>query len=420
MLTNFMSHIKGQIIATEEDKINQNVPKNSVTLGALRSHTAKVSTKFVSSFKTQSNKVTNYIWNKEDHINGNYRKNNLSSEEKERLRTNPPSLLEQLKWPVLVNNSFQWSPSVNSDDPEEEDIIEKFIRVIKVEDCYDNSQDTFYNHPTRRRNDREEIRRKLAMGFDEDFERPLRKPSLQSRLQSGMNLQICFMNETASDCESQCSDTESTQDRIEDNVVDVTGSTTSLNIKGSTPIPTKMRKSKSGLTGKEPMDFFTRQAQLQTEARMALGQAKEMARMQMEIEKQQKKKSPIADIVRESMLKIGVHFPDSKRRVSRQILTDMNIAQLQVIVNDLHTQIESLNGDLVTMLLERDDLHMEQDSMLVDIEDLTKHMGAKELSLREEQSETQSLSNARCSPKMTASPKRPRSKSLKLTGSPRK
>lgn len=30
---------------------------------------------------------------------------------------------------------------------------------------------------------------------------------------SGMNLQICFMNETASDCESQCSDTESTQDR---------------------------------------------------------------------------------------------------------------------------------------------------------------------------------------------------------------
>ncbi|MPC12169.1 Schwannomin-interacting protein 1 [Portunus trituberculatus] len=79
---------------------------------------------------------------------------------------------------------------------------------------------------------------------------------------------------------------------------------------------------------------------------------------------------------------IGVPFPDSKRRISRQILTDMNVAQLQVIVNDLHTQIESLNEDLVTFLMERDDLHMEQDSMLVDIEDLTKHIGAKELSLR--------------------------------------
>ena len=40
-------------------------------------------------------------------------------------------------------------------------------------------------------------------------------------------------------------------------------------------------------------------------------------------------------------LQIGVPFPDSKRRISRQILTDMNVAQLQVIVNDLHTQIES-------------------------------------------------------------------------------
>ena len=30
-----------------------------------------------------------------------------------------------------------------------------------------------------------------------------------------MNLQICFMNETASDCESQCSDTESTQDHVD-------------------------------------------------------------------------------------------------------------------------------------------------------------------------------------------------------------
>ncbi len=71
-----------------------------------------------------------------------------------------------------------------------------------------------------RRNDREEIRRKLAMGAD-DPEPPgggaffsgggaggagLKKPSLPSRLQSGMhlhgnNLQICFMNEATSDQE---------------------------------------------------------------------------------------------------------------------------------------------------------------------------------------------------------------------------
>lgn len=92
--------------------------------------------------------------------------------------------------------------------------------------------------------------------------------------------------------------------------------------------------------------------------------------MQMEVERQQKKKSPIADIV-------GISFPDSRHRLSRQLLNDMNVAQLQVIVNDLHSQIESHNEDLVKFLLERDDLHMEQDSMLVDIEDMTRFLGAK-------------------------------------------
>ncbi|XP_013786803.1 myb-like protein P, partial [Limulus polyphemus] len=62
----------------------------------------------------------------------------------------------------------------------------------------------------RRQHDREEIRRKLAMDSDsEDYycgERVTKKPSLSTRLQSGMNLQICFMNETASDQESLGSD----------------------------------------------------------------------------------------------------------------------------------------------------------------------------------------------------------------------
>lgn len=74
------------------------------------------------------------------------------------------------------------------------------------------------------------------------------------------------------------------------------------------------------------------------------------------------------------MKKVGVPLPQQKRRVSRQTLTDLNVAQLQVIVNDLHSQIETFNANLVQLLMDRDDLHMGQDAMLVDIEDLTRYL----------------------------------------------
>uniref|UniRef100_A0A131YYC6 Schwannomin-interacting protein 1 n=1 Tax=Rhipicephalus appendiculatus TaxID=34631 RepID=A0A131YYC6_RHIAP len=285
----------------------------------------------------------------------------------------------------------------------------------------------------RRRNDREAIRQKLAMDTDveESFgiERTNRKPSLAVRLQESKNLQICFMNETAAELDSlelsgatarpheDSSTQQATSQQGNANTSSVglpngllnASSDVSLLQTSSKPAqctsPPVRRGSHEEAAPKRPSfffnrrkswrqkktdgsgeakkeasseswngeDFATRQARLQAEARAALAQAKEMARMQMEVERQQKKKSPIADIV-------GISFPDSRHRLSRQMLNDMNVAQLQVIVNDLHSQIESHNEDLVKFLLERDDLHMEQDSMLVDIEDMTRYLGAKNMS----------------------------------------
>ncbi|CAG9863025.1 unnamed protein product [Phyllotreta striolata] len=247
----------------------------------------------------------------------------------------------------------------------------------------------------RRRTDREEIRRRLAMGSEDDYysDRPGRKPSLQSRLQSGMNLQICFMNESLSDTDSPSSDSECpmTNPKHHKSNNNATKSPTKIEKGTLAPAPARPATLSLGQQAaqivREPLqevDFFTRQARLQTEARMALAQAKEMARMQMEIEKQRQKKSPITEMIRTSMEKVGIPFPEDKRRLSRQILTDMNVAQLQVIVNDLHTQIENLNESLVKFLMARDDLHMEQDSMLVDIEDLTRYLGAKEQVIKEQ------------------------------------
>ncbi|XP_076323846.1 uncharacterized protein LOC143232380 isoform X2 [Tachypleus tridentatus] len=274
----------------------------------------------------------------------------------------------------------------------------------------------------RRQHDREEIRRKLAMDSDsEDYycgEKVTKKPSLSTRLQSGMNLQICFMNETASDQESQGSDhdTEISSDKeiappqssVKENDHKTDISNKEKTISSTTLVESTNCSPASGTKRQRPSfffsrpkswnlrsslkdgeeknrkanlgeDFMTRHARLQAEARMALAQAKEMARMQMDIERRKKKKSPIADVV-------GIILPDGCHRLSRQLLTDMNLAQLQVIVNDLHTQIENLNEELVQLLLERDDLHMQQDSMLVDIEDLTRYLGAKNEALRNQQS----------------------------------
>ncbi|KXJ68473.1 hypothetical protein RP20_CCG002953 [Aedes albopictus] len=62
---------------------------------------------------------------------------------------------------------------------------------------------------------------------------------------------------------------------------------------------------------------------------------------------------------------------NDKRRVSRQFLTCLNIAQLQIIVNNLQTYIELLNDELVQLLMKRDELQMSQDATLIDIEDLS-------------------------------------------------
>lgn len=123
---------------------------------------------------------------------------------------------------------------------------------------------------------------------------------------SGMNLQICFMNETPSDTESPCSETDSSP-----------GSTpTSLNSKQPQKQQMPIRPQVLSLpplrldTGSnsapiDEADFFARQARLQTEARMALAQAKEMAHMQMEVERQRLKQSPITEMVRSSLEKVS-------------------------------------------------------------------------------------------------------------------
>ncbi|KAL4220228.1 AMME chromosomal region protein 1-like [Mactra antiquata] len=243
-----------------------------------------------------------------------------------------------------------------------------------------------------RRNDREEIRKKLAMGAeddgidddDDDDETTYTKPNLQSRLHSG--LQICFVNESPGDTDNEGMSPR--QQEFHDNakllkkvsnLVDSDNNlSTVTDLNNPSPTTTSLTQCCSPPRLKveeKPEDFHSRQEQLQNEAKLALAQAGTMAHMQLEIEKQTKKKSPMAEMV--GIPGLGDRH---RKKLSIRQLQQMNLASIQVLYNDLQTQIENLNEELVHLLMERDELHMEQDSMLVDIEDLTRR--AEELAER--------------------------------------
>ncbi|XP_015228710.1 schwannomin-interacting protein 1-like isoform X2 [Cyprinodon tularosa] len=218
------------------------------------------------------------------------------------------------------------------------------------------------------RNERESIRQKLALGSFYDDEPVIytscSKSTPSLRLQSGVNLQVCFVNDSSSDKDSDAEDSR-------------TETETSLD----TPSP--MSKQSSSLSDRDtaeedsdPLDdcsgFWRVQRRLQEEARVALALARPMARMQVEVERQIQlhRRSPVADL-----LPNLPHISEGlvKWNLKRGDMRDMSLGQLQVITNDLHSQIQNLNEELVQLLLMRDELHVEQDAMLVDIEDLTRH-----------------------------------------------
>ncbi|XP_075793914.1 schwannomin-interacting protein 1 isoform X1 [Pelodiscus sinensis] len=255
--------------------------------------------------------------------------------------------------------------------------LEKHLAGLQFQEEEIRNQSQKTNYTSAQKNERESIRQKLALGsfFDDGPGiytscSKSGKPSLSSRLQSGMNLQICFVNDSGSDKDSDADDSK-TETSLDTPLSPMSKQSSSYSDRDTTEEESESL---------DDMDFLTRQKKLQAEAKMALAMAKPMAKMQVEVEKQNRKKSPVADLL--------PHMPHiseclMKRSLKPTDLRDMTIGQLQVIVNDLHSQIESLNEELVQLLLIRDELHTEQDAMLVDIEDLTRHAESQQKHMAE-------------------------------------
>jgi len=101
---------------------------------------------------------------------------------------------------------------------------------------------------------------------------------------------------------------------------------------------------------------------------LALTNCHKIARRKFQILKQKEVESEENKL--EKLLGRKIPRDEATGRFTVESLCHLNTPTLQVIVNDLHSKIERLNEHLVLQVIEKDELQIEQDSQLVDIDDL--------------------------------------------------
>ncbi|VDK50646.1 unnamed protein product [Anisakis simplex] len=198
------------------------------------------------------------------------------------------------------------------------------------------------------------VRRRLALQVDQltagPSPRVLTRPSksnLGFRLKTAMNLQVCYMNDIEDD-EDADSDSSSDDD------FGVPKSKSAPNLRGHVHDGSSMNASqlRKQIASNQPNE---RRLVLENETKLMLAKAKQTAKMQMELEK--------------------LYAPRSSKlpkKVTRIQLSKMSCRQLMEIYDQLSKRIDVENAELMRLLVERDSLHMQQDSMLVDIEDMIR------------------------------------------------
>lgn len=267
----------------------------------------------------------------------------------------------------LQDESFEPTPRTSGLDSCS--VVDRFIRVIE-------SKDQVQPQPEQHRlKTREEIRKKLA-----DFSDSAPKKSGSKK---AADLEVCYINETAELEEDPLKDDDDDEEDYEPVETQVRVQLPQAHPAQPDPSlsePGRFPRSKSDWEAfrnpqlacadiSVPEDNqagrYPTLSDLQAEAALALTNCQKFARRKIDAEKHRR------DIEAGQALK-SLIGREIGRRLSPESLNSLNLATLQVIVNNYLNRIEKLNEELVKLLLEKDELQIEQDSQLVDIDDLSQ------------------------------------------------
>jgi len=251
----------------------------------------------------------------------------------------------------------------------EESVVDRFIKVVGAEDDLGGRKDERKGVRKSKNSassstsisTREDIRKKLASWGEEEEED---EEEVVDEVENN-NLEICFFNETASDEDEEVTRNPlaEEEDGDEDDYFDGEH-------RGGLPSMPRSKSEGFSLRAADPLlhpeskklseHEARRKRQLQNSARLALAQCSAVARRQVLLEREEKNCN--------SRLHKLLGVTDDE--LTPKLLSTYNINILQVIVNDFRERIEQYNGELVQMLIEKDELQQEQEGVLMDIEDL--------------------------------------------------
>ena len=202
---------------------------------------------------------------------------------------------------------------------------------------------------------REDIRKKLAsFGEEETIPEEDDEPGI------GNNLEICFINETASDDEGDVM-VNPLESHSDDEDLSSLKSITNQNFVQKSKSDGDGFKTRVNFEQSEDIKFREEKHKIQATAKVSLSQCKQVAKRQLAAEKQKRlNDDPLKKL-------LGVSSSD----INQDLLSGYNINILQFVLNDFREKIEQHSTELVSLLIQKDELETEQDSMLIDIEDIS-------------------------------------------------